>query len=398
MDFTYHYTENQENFRREVAAWLDTTVARDVQSICDSGPDLLTAYENLRRELGIRGWLAALDAREQGGGGLDDDQNVVLLEELNRRGVLFILNDATLALRNALLKLGTETQKNRLVPALASGQLVVWRQAYIKGDPVDLTAVPDADGYILTGQAIFSGRGSSPSWLWALAMVESDIPSESSAASFLVSPFLDGIETSLTRTLSGLTVGQVFFDRVWVPRSDLIGDDGVLVMRADMAWSRGADLPTALESETNTLLEYARETTSHATSRSSEPVRQQLLIEAYIASRIMRLLRMRASWMNDSGHGEGHEGSEAVLWEERASRHLSQIVQHVVGVYALLDHSDHMAVAGGRFEYLLRGELAARGEISGIGTTEHAIATVLGLADAKDPAAVRTHEESATCR
>lgn len=398
MDFTYHYTENQESFRCEVAAWLDATVSRDVDSIRDSGAGVRTAYENLRRELGIRGWLAALDAGEQGGGGLDDDQNAVLLEELNKRGVLFILNDATLALRNALLKWGSEAQKNRLVPALTSSQLVVWRQAYIEGDPVDLTAVPDADGYILTGQATFSGRDSSPSWLWALAIVESDIPSESSAASFLVSPSLDGIETSLTRTLSGLTVGHVFFNRVWVPRSDLIGDNGVLVMRADVVWPKGADLPTALESETNTLLEYAREATSHAAPRSSEPVRQQVLIEAYIASRIMRLLRMRASWMNDSNHGEGHEGAEAVLWEERASRRLSQIVQQVVGVYALLDDRDPMAVAGGRFQDLLRGELAARDEISGIGATEHAIATVLGLAEAKDPVAVRAHEENATCR
>ncbi len=391
MDFAYHYTESQETFRREISAWLDTVLPGDVEGIRDSGSAGLRAHEDFRRELGARGWLAPLDSREQGGAGLSPDENVVLLEELNRRGVLFFLQDAAMAVRSAVLKWGSEDQKSRLVTGLAKGRVEVWRQRYIEGDPLELIAAPDADGYIVTGQAIFSGRGPSPSWLWTLAMVDSDSPGEPAAASFLVSPSLDGVRIATRRTLSDHTVRRVFFDRVWVPRSEVLGDDGVAVMQAGASRLQGADLRTPLETETNALVEYARDTTSHGAPLSAEPVRQQLLVEAYIASRVMRLLRMRAGWVDESDGGEGHEGAEAVLWEERASRHLSQIVQRVVGVYALLDDSDPKAVADGRFERLIRGELAARGEITGSGATEHLIATALGLAEAADPTGDRAH-------
>jgi alkylation response protein AidB-like acyl-CoA dehydrogenase len=248
-----------------------------------------------------------------------------------------------------------------------------------------VTALPDADGYILSGQATFSGSGPSPMWLWTLALVESDSPGQPVAASFLVPPTLDGIEIVKPRTLANDAVGRVSFDRVWVPRSDLLGDEGGVVMQAAVSRATGADLPTTLETETDALLEYARGRESHGAPLSAEPVRQQLLVEAYIASRVMRLLRMRTGWLNESDRGDGHEEAEAALWEERASQRLSEVVQQVVGVYAQLDEGDPRTVAAGRFERLQRGELAARADGVGDGSTEELIAAALGLVHATDP-------------
>jgi alkylation response protein AidB-like acyl-CoA dehydrogenase len=391
MDFAYQYTPGQQDFRREVAAWLDAELPRGVEDLREPGPEGQREQGDLRRKLGARGWLAPLDSRELGGGGLSPDQNVVLVEELNRRGVLFYLEEGALALRAALLEWGSETQRDTLVRPLAAGRATVWKQMSVGGrwldpDAVGVTAVPDADGYILSGQATFSGNGPSPSWLWTLAMVESEGPGQPEAASFLVPPTLDGIEIATPRTLGDDAVGSVSFDRVWVPRSDLIGDEGGVVMQAAVSRAPGADLPTTLETETDALLEYARGRESDGAPLSAEPVRQQLLVEAYIASRVMRLLRMRAGWLNESEQGDGHEGAEAALWEERATRRLSEVVQQVLGVYAQLDESDPRAVAAGRFERLQRRELATRADGVGAGSAEELIAEALGLANATVPA------------
>ena len=143
---------------------------------------------------------------------------------------------------------------------------------------------------------------------------------------------------------------------------------------------------TTLEAETDALLEYARGRESHGAPLSAEPVRQQLLVEAYIASRVMRLLRMRAGWLSESKQGDGHEKAVAALWEERASQRLSEVVQQVVGVYAQLAEGAPRAVAAGRFERLQRGELAARADGVGAGSTEELIAAALGLIATADPA------------
>ena len=388
MDFAYHYTQVQEDFRQETTAWLDAALPAGGEGLREAGPDGQRARNEFRRTLGERGWLAPLDSTEVGGGGLSPDQNVVLLEELNSRGVLSFLEDAELGLRTALLTWGSAAQRDRLVLPLAAGQMTVWKQWSVGGhrldpDAVGVTADPDADGYILGGQASFSGNGPSPSWLWTMALVESEGADQLAAASLLVSPTLDGVEIATPRSLANDAVRQVSFNQVWVPRSDLLGDEGGPVMRAAVSLAPGADLPTTLETETDALLEYARTRESHGEQLSAEPVRQQLLVEAYIASRVMRLLRMRAGWLNDIGQGDGHEEAEAALWRERTSQRLSEVVQQVVGVYAQLDESDPRAVAGGRFERLQRRELAARAER---GSPEELIAASLGLVDATVPA------------
>lgn len=400
MDFAYHYTRGQEEFRRTIATWLDDTLVLEAGAdgeLKQSAPDRQRARDELRRALGARGWLAPLDSPEHGGGALSPDENVVLLEELNKRGVLYFLDDAALALRTVLLNWGSEAQRDRLVRPLAAGQLAVWRQRNVGRRPLDpdavgVTALPDADGYILGGQATFSGNGPSPSWLWTLALVESDSPGEPAAVSLLVSTSLDGIEIATPRTLSDDAGGIVSFDRVWVPRSDMLGDDGGLVMQATVSRATAADLPTTVEAETEALLDYARSNESLGAPLSAGPVRQQLLpvrqqllVEAYIASRVMRLLRMRAGWLSESGQGDGHEEAEAALWEERASQRLSKVVQQVVGVYAQLDERDPRAADSGRFERLQRGELAARADGVGGGSTEALIATALGLIHVADP-------------
>jgi alkylation response protein AidB-like acyl-CoA dehydrogenase len=131
-------------------------------------------------------------------------------------------------------------------------------------------------------------------------------------------------------------------------------------MGVQTAHTNLADLPTLLESETDALLQYTRETSVDGAPLSSEPVRQQLLVEAYIASRVMRLLRMRGAWLRESGQGEGFEEAEAKLWEERAMERLSEAAQESIGIYALLDADDPAAAAGGRFQRLQLRELSEK--------------------------------------
>ena len=94
-------------------------------------------------------------------------------------------------------------------------------------------------------------------------------------------------------------------------RSDALGPEGEghRVASVRVSLDTGADLPSLVEFETDALLEYARSTKSEDRPLSADPIRARLLVEAYIASRVARLLRMRS---DGQGRSRGF-GSRAGL-------------------------------------------------------------------------------------
>ena len=100
MDFSYHYTPEQEDFRAEVSLWLDQNVPKDVGVLLDSA-ESYSEIRRLVRRLGAKGWLAPGDPNELGGAGLSPDLTVIVLEELNQRGLLWLVDGEAGALRSA---------------------------------------------------------------------------------------------------------------------------------------------------------------------------------------------------------------------------------------------------------------------------------------------------------
>ena len=85
MDFEPSYTSDQEEFRREVKAWLKDNVPPGIVQPADP-IDLTEEQYQMRRDFGRRlggkGWLWPTADTEYGGGGLDVDHSVVLEEEV----------------------------------------------------------------------------------------------------------------------------------------------------------------------------------------------------------------------------------------------------------------------------------------------------------------------------
>jgi hypothetical protein len=124
------------------------------------------------------------------------------------------------------------------------------------------------------------------------------------------------------------------------------------------------------------LLDYARTTTVQGVSIAAEPVRQQLLMEAYINSGIQRLFRMRDAWMRSTGAALTYHAAQTRLSEQRSALRLSEITREVMGVYALLDHRDARAPKNGSFALQQRLALA---DGRSAGSDSKMIADALGL-------------------
>ena len=360
MDFSYHYTPEQQDFRAEVARCLDRNTPSDAGALLDS-TEAASDLRQLSQQIGAKGWLAPGTPDDLGGAGLSPDLTLIVLEELNRRGLLWLVDGEEQALRSALIGYGTPEQHTSLIRDLALGERTVWRHAIavspdsgLDTDSVGIAATPDADGYLVNGEGYFTGIADRPDILWIVALVEPD----DNPVCLVVDATYGGISFPSPRTLSPSAPRPVRFDDVWVLRSDALGPEGEghRVASVRVALDPGADLPSWVELETAVLLEYARTTESGGKPLSADPLRAQVLVEAYIASRVARLLRMRSEQCNL----DGSEAALASLWRRRAAAELSDTVGQVVGPAALLSSDDPHAPAAGRFERLRRRELSER--------------------------------------
>src|SRR5215210_6603824 len=143
-----------------------------VSEICKDYPgeywrdlDRRQAYpEEFVRALTEAGWLATLIPEEYGGAGLGITEASIILEEINRSGGNAAACHAQMYIMGTLLKHGSEEQKRRYLPKIASGKLRL--QAFGVTEPnagsettrIQTTAVLQGDHYVVNGQKIWTSR------------------------------------------------------------------------------------------------------------------------------------------------------------------------------------------------------------------------------------------------
>ena len=110
------------------------------------------------------GYLAALIPQEYGGAGLGILEGSLILEEINRSGGNAAACHAQMYIMGTLLRHGSEEQKKRYLPKIATGELRL--QAFGVTEPnsgsdttkLQTTAVRRGDRYVVNGQKIFISR------------------------------------------------------------------------------------------------------------------------------------------------------------------------------------------------------------------------------------------------
>src|SRR5213079_3519836 len=110
------------------------------------------------------GFLASLIPEEYGGSGLPLRAAAVILEEINASGCTASQGHAQMYIMGTLLRHGSEEQKRRYLPRIASGELRL--QAFGVTEPttgsdttqLKTTATRRGDRYIVRGQKVWISR------------------------------------------------------------------------------------------------------------------------------------------------------------------------------------------------------------------------------------------------
>ena len=194
--------------------------------------------EEFVKALTEAGWLAALIPAEYGGGGLSVTEASVILEEINRSGANSGACHAQMYTMGTVLRHGSEEQKKRYLPRIASGELRL--QSFAVTEPTTGTdttriktfAEKKSDRYVVNGQKVWISRVQHSDLMLLLARTTplSQVRKKGDGISvFLVdlrAANRNGMTLRPIRNMVNHETNEVFFDNFEVPAENLIGEEG----------------------------------------------------------------------------------------------------------------------------------------------------------------------------
>jgi alkylation response protein AidB-like acyl-CoA dehydrogenase len=220
------------------------------------------------REMAQMGWAGVLVPEEHGGAGFGYVGAGLIAEEIGRNlSATPLLSTAVLGV-TALLRGGTATQREALLPAIAGGDIVVALASDEKNRHAPHSIATRAAGgsgrFKLNGRKLHVLDGHVADRLIVTARTSSDVESRDGITLFLIDAKANGVVVTRTPTVDNHNAAAVELRDVAVSDSDVIGtfDKGAVVLDAVLDAGRAvlaAELLGVAEESFERTLTYLRE-------------------------------------------------------------------------------------------------------------------------------------------
>jgi acyl-CoA dehydrogenase len=229
------------------------------------------------RKAGAAGFLCASIPEEYGGGGGTRAHDIVIAGEIDRAGLAggFGAGNGvhSTIVAHYILTYGSEEQKQRWLPGMASGQLIGAVAMTEPGTGSDLKSVRTAarsDGadYIVTGQKTFITNGQNADLIIVVAKTDPAAGSRGVSLIGVEAKAAEGFRRGRNLQKIGMhaqDTSELFFDDVRVPKANLLGEaegQGFGQLMVQLAWERlscSFGAVHAMENAVRLTAEYVKE-------------------------------------------------------------------------------------------------------------------------------------------
>jgi hypothetical protein len=333
-----------EAFRAELRQWLAANLDDRIRAAggrLGARGEELEILREWNHRLADAGYAAIAWPVEYGGRGAGVMEQVVWAEEMHRAKAPPALNPIGLAnIAPAIMQHGTEEQKRRFLPRMLRGD-DIWCQGFSEPDAgsdlasLRTAALREGDHYIVSGQKIWNTLGDVATHCELLVRTDPGAPKHRGISCLLVDMALPGIEVRPIRTISGEeSFHEIFFDRVRVPRSALLGpeNEGWRVAMTTLNHERGgvASLHLQVRQRIQDLIQGARGLEIEGRPATREPALRQALARLYLEGELLKLLSDRA--LSAAIHGRaGAEGSLVKLVWSHVDQRTTEVASDVFG-------------------------------------------------------------------
>lgn len=323
------FTEEQEMMRNMVREFAASEIAPFVERM-EKGEFPRPILKKMA-ELGLMGITIP---EEYGGAGMDFTSYIIAIHEISKVSatVGVILSVHTSVGTNPILYFGTEEQKRKYVPKLASGEYL---GAFCLTEPsagsdaksLKTKAVRQGDYYILNGSKVFITNGGEADTYIVFARTNPDETGSRGISAFIVEKDTPGFiigKDEKKMGLHGSRTVQISFEDAKVPAENLLGEEGqgFKIAMANLDVGRTGIAAQSL-GIAEAALEYA---TAYAKERIQfgKPIAEQQgiafkLADMATAVEAAKLLVYRAAFLRTKGLSCSKEASMAKLFASRAA-------------------------------------------------------------------------------
>lgn len=294
------------------------------------------------RKMGELGFLGMMVSPEYGGGGMDTISYVLAMEEISKVdascAVIMSVNNSLVCW--GLEKMGTEEQRRKYLPLLATGE---WLGAFCLSEPEagsdatsqKTTAVDMGDHYLLNGTKNWITNGGSSQV--HLVMAQAD-PSRghNGICTFIVETSWPGVVIGSKEDKLGIRASDthtIMYNDVRVPKENLLGPsgDGFKFAMKTLTGGRIGIASQALGIASGAYelaLNYSKERKTFGKPISQHQAIAFKLADMATEVEAARLMVLRAAWMKDQGMDFGTAAAMAkVFASEVAMRQTVEAVQ-----------------------------------------------------------------------
>ncbi len=285
--------------------------------------------------------------RKYGGADLDSISYAITIEEISRvsgaMGLCVTVHNSVGVY--PILKFGTEDQRDRFVPRLASGEIIgafCLTEANAGSDAagVETHAVQTRDGYVINGTKIFVTNGGVCSLPLIFAVTDTAEPTRS-ACVFIVESGTPGYSVGEIEDLCGMRanpVSSLFFEDCRVPGENLLGKtgDGIKIALATLDTGRigiAAQAVGIAQAAFEASVKYSKERQQFRKPISSFQSIQNMLADMAVEVDAARLLVYRVCALKDAGKPFGKEAAMAKLYASTVSTSVTGRAVQVHGGY-----------------------------------------------------------------
>ena len=227
-----NFTEQQQDFQKEVRGFLDEHLDAEVSEKVKNGISITKSEsEEWHNKLNNKGWLAGPWPKEFGGQDWGVVEKFIFEEECGASGAPRIVPFGVGMLAPVLMKFGSDEQRKHWLPRMLNGE-DWWCQGYSEpGSGSDLaslktTAVKENDYYIVNGQKTWTTLGQHADMVFCLVRTASDGQKQEGISFLLIDMKTPGVEVRPIILLDGEhEVNEVFFTNVRVPVENLVGEE-----------------------------------------------------------------------------------------------------------------------------------------------------------------------------
>ena len=381
MDF--RDTPEEAAFRQQVREWLASNLPAGWGTPEWRDPEGLEAtvafHKDWSRKVYEAGLVGLSWPKKYGGHESPLTHQAIVLEELSRSEAPDHIGLIGIGMAGpTILAHGTEEQRDRFLKNSLTGE-EVWCQGFSEPNAgsdlasLQTKAVPDGDGFVVSGQKVWSSFAHIADWCILLARTVGSGSKHEGITYFLMDMHAPGVDVRPLRQITGESeFNEIFMDGVRIPADMVVGQVGqgwpvaITTLMNERA-NVGFALLARTEVNFRRLVTLAKNTARNGSRAADDPLVRDKLADLWADVQAFRFTVYRAFSAFIKTGVPGPEGSVAKLfWSEMAQR-LTKTALEIEGAFAMLAPGSNRAIEDGRWQKL---QLRSRGNTIEAGTSE----------------------------